>query len=55
MNLVEKEVRSESDEFSFSRFIVDPKLMDYSGWALFMDCDMLMKVDIIELWALRRR
>ena len=32
----------ESTEFSFSRFIV-PKLMDYSGWALFMDCDMLMK------------
>ena len=42
----------ESTEFSFSRFIV-PKLMDYSGWALFMDCDMLMKADISELWALR--
>jgi lipopolysaccharide biosynthesis glycosyltransferase len=27
--------------------------MDYSGWALFMDCDMLMKADISELWALR--
>ena len=42
----------ESTEFSFSRFIV-PKLMDYSGWALFMDCDMLMKADVSELWALR--
>ena len=42
----------ESTEFSFSRFIV-PKLMDYSGWALFMDCDMLMKADINELWRLR--
>ena len=42
----------ESTEFSFSRFIV-PKLMDYSGWALFMDCDMLMKADIAELWRLR--
>ena len=42
----------ESTEFSFSRFIV-PKLMDYTGWALFMDCDMLMKADISELWSLR--
>ena len=42
----------ESTEFSFSRFIV-PKLMDYTGWALFMDCDMLMKADISELWAMR--
>ena len=42
----------ESTEFSFSRFIV-PKLMDYSGWALFMDCDMLMQADIAELWRLR--
>ena len=42
----------ESTEFSFSRFIV-PKLMDYLGWALFMDCDMLMKTDISKIWALR--
>ena len=42
----------ESTEFSFSRFIV-PKLMDYSGWALFMDCDMLMFEDIAELWRMR--
>ena len=28
--------------------------MDYSGWDMcFMDCDMLMKVDISELWSLR--
>ena len=42
----------ESTEFSFSRFIV-PKLMDYSGWALFMDCDMLMFEDISKLWRMR--
>ena len=42
----------ESTEFSFSRFIV-PHLMNYKGWALFMDCDMLMKTDISKLWALR--
>tara|TARA_Y100001937_G_scaffold49337_1_gene68756 strand:+ start:10111 stop:10785 length:675 start_codon:yes stop_codon:yes gene_type:complete len=41
-----------STEFSFSRFIT-PHLMNYQGWALFMDCDMLMKADINELWRLR--
>ena len=41
-----------STEFSFSRFLV-PYLMNYEGWALFMDCDMLMKADISELWSLR--
>ena len=41
-----------STEFSFSRFII-PHLMNYQGWALFMDCDMLMKADIEELWRLR--
>jgi hypothetical protein len=39
-------------EFSFSRFII-PHLMNYQGWALFMDCDMLMMADIAELWRLR--
>jgi len=34
-----------STEFSFSRFIT-PHLMNYQGWALFMDCDMLMFEDI---------
>ena len=41
-----------STEFSFSRFII-PHLMNYQGWALFMDCDMLMKEDVSELWRLR--
>ncbi len=41
-----------STEFSFSRFIV-PHLMNYQGWALFLDCDMLMTADINELWRLR--
>lgn len=41
-----------STEFSFSRFII-PHLMNYQGWALFMDCDMLMEADIAELWRLR--
>ncbi len=38
-----------STEFSFSRFIV-PYLMDYKGWALFLDCDMLFTSDIFNLW-----
>ena len=41
-----------STEFSFSRFII-PHLMNYQGWALFMDCDQLMEADINELWRLR--
>jgi lipopolysaccharide biosynthesis glycosyltransferase len=41
-----------STEFSFSRFIV-PHLMNYEGWGIFMDCDMLNLVDINELWSLR--
>ncbi len=43
---------NQSIEFSFSRFLV-PWLMDYQGWAVFMDCDMLARGDIAELWALR--
>ena len=42
----------ESTDFSFSRFIV-PHLMNYQGWALFLDCDQLMLGDIAELWRLR--
>ncbi len=42
----------QSTEFSFSRFLV-PYLSDYEGWSVFMDCDMVMRTDIAELWALR--
>ncbi len=42
----------QSTEFSFSRFLT-PYLAGYEGWALFMDCDMLMLDDIAELWKLR--
>ena len=41
-----------STEFSFSRFMI-PHLMNYQGWALFLDCDMLMFEDIAELWRMR--
>ena len=42
----------QSTEFSFSRFLT-PWLAAYEGWAVFMDCDMLMRDDIAELWKLR--
>lgn len=38
-----------STEFSHSRFLV-PALMNYKGWALFMDCDMLFRCDIKEVF-----
>lgn len=42
----------QSTEFSFSRFLT-PYLSDFTGWSLFMDCDMLARADIAELWSLR--
>ena len=39
----------QSTAFSFTRFLV-PYLMGYQGWALFMDCDMLCRGDITQLW-----
>lgn len=42
----------QSTDFSFSRFLV-PHLCVFEGWAVFMDCDMLVLDDIASLWALR--
>jgi hypothetical protein len=42
----------QSTEYSFSRFLV-PYLNNYRGWALYMDCDMLVLKDISKLWSLR--
>jgi len=44
-------VATQSTEFSFSRFLT-PWLSNYEGWSLFMDCDMLARADIAELFAL---
>ena len=41
----------QSTEFSFSRFLT-PYLSGYAGWALFMDCDMLVRGDLADLFAL---
>lgn len=42
----------QSTDFSFSRFLT-PWLCGYEGWAIFMDCDMLVLDDIAKLWRLR--
>ena len=44
--------RDGSNQFIYSRFLV-PALMDFHGWALYIDGDMLLRADIAELWALR--
>ena len=38
-----------STEFAFTRFLV-PYLSDYEGYSLFMDCDMMLRADISELF-----
>ena len=38
-----------STEFTFTRFLV-PELTNFKGWALFMDCDMILQTDIQELF-----
>jgi lipopolysaccharide biosynthesis glycosyltransferase len=42
----------QSTDFAFSRFLV-PYLSDYKGWSLFLDCDMMFRTDIKELWDTR--
>jgi lipopolysaccharide biosynthesis glycosyltransferase len=41
-----------SNQFIYSRFLV-PHLMDYTGWAIFIDGDMIVRSDIVELWNLQ--
>ena len=49
---VRERLKIQSTEFAFSRFLV-PYLCNYSGHAIFMDCDMLARADISELWRQR--
>jgi lipopolysaccharide biosynthesis glycosyltransferase len=42
-----------SNQFIYSRFLV-PHLMGYTGHAIFIDGDMIVRGDIAELWALRQ-
>jgi len=47
-----REYASQSVDFTYSRFLV-PYLCDYEGWAIFMDCDMLVRDDISKLWNMK--
>ena len=44
--------RDGSNAFIYSRYLI-PYLSGYSGWAAFMDGDMVLRADLAELWALR--
>lgn len=39
---------TESTEFALTRFLV-PYLSDYEGWSLFLDSDMLVQCDLLDL------
>jgi lipopolysaccharide biosynthesis glycosyltransferase len=41
-----------SNAFIYSRFLT-PHLMNYQGWAIFMDGDMVVLDDLAKLWAMR--
>lgn len=41
-----------SNTFTYTRFLV-PKLMNYTGWAVFIDGDMILRDDIHKLFDLR--
>jgi len=41
-----------SNQFIYSRFLV-PHLMNYEGWAIFIDGDMIVRDDIVKLWELQ--
>ena len=56
LNLFEdyKETHTDgSNHFIYSRFLV-PHLMGYTGHAIFIDGDMIVRSDIVELWNMRR-
>ena len=44
-----KRESNQSTDFSFSRFLV-PYISKYKGWSIYMDCDMMFRTDIAELW-----
>lgn len=43
-----------SNQFIYSRFLV-PHLMGFTGWAIFIDGDMIVRDDIVKLWNLREQ
>jgi lipopolysaccharide biosynthesis glycosyltransferase len=43
-----------SNHFIYTRFLV-PHLMGYTGWAIFIDGDMIVRDDIVKLWNLKEK
>ena len=41
-----------SNHFIYTRFLV-PHLMGFKGWAIFIDGDMIVRDDIMQLWNLK--
>lgn len=48
-----KDQRGGSNSFTFSRYEV-PFRCDFTGWALFLDGDMVVDVDIAQIWDWKR-
>lgn len=44
-----KRLETQSNAFSLTRFLT-PYLSDYQGYALFFDCDMMLRVDIADIF-----
>jgi len=54
LNLIQNYTETHTDgsnQFIYSRFLI-PYLTDFTGWALFIDGDMILRSDITELWEL---
>jgi lipopolysaccharide biosynthesis glycosyltransferase len=52
-----QEIAPESDgtnAFTLSRYLI-PYMCNFSGWAIYMDSDMLLRADLKELWDMRSR
>ena len=43
--------KTQSNEFSLSRFLT-PYLSNFEGWSLYLDCDMMVRGDLSELFDL---
>lgn len=43
--------KNQSNDFAFARFLV-PWLSKYEGWSLFVDCDVLFRADVSDLFRL---
>lgn len=52
LNTYREKHEDQSNDFIYSRFLT-PYLMNYDGWAIFADGDMICQTDIKELWDLK--